>query len=90
MDTIDNYKKPKFKCPDCKNRYTSMGFLLNHVKLEHGDKIKDGMTPKQYCFNRRNKKAANICDHFAPRRWENNINRKIIAIFGRNQTGRLG
>ena len=43
MDTIDNYKKPKFKCPDCKNRYTSMGFLLNHVKLEHGDKIKDGI-----------------------------------------------
>ena len=61
MDTIDNYKKPKFKCPDCKNRYTSMGFLLNHVKLEHGDKIKDGMTPKQYCFNRRNKKDFSLC-----------------------------
>ncbi len=60
-DTLQSHKQAKFRCPDCKNRYTSLAFLLNHIKIEHNDRIPDGMSPKQYCFNRRNKKDYALC-----------------------------
>ena len=60
-ETLQNRKPAKFRCPDCKNKYTSLAFLLNHVKIEHGENIPQGITPKQYCFNRRNKKEFAVC-----------------------------
>lgn len=60
-DTIQIHKKAKFRCPDCKNKYTSLAFLLNHVSQEHADNIPENTTVKQYCFNRRNNKTFQLC-----------------------------
>lgn len=60
-EKLNNYKKAKFKCPDCKNKYTSLDRLLNHVGTIHKDVIPEGITVKQYCFNRRNNKTFQIC-----------------------------
>jgi hypothetical protein len=61
VDTIRSHKKPKFKCPDCHNRYISDTLLYRHVGNIHKDNIPDGVTVKQYCFNRRNNKSFQIC-----------------------------
>lgn len=61
METLQNHKPLKYKCPDCKNRYTSLAFLLKHVATEHKDNIPEGVTPKQYCFNARNHKDFQLC-----------------------------
>jgi hypothetical protein len=61
IDTIKSHKKPKFKCPDCKNRYISDTLLYRHVGTVHKENIPEGVTVKQYCFNRRNNKSSQIC-----------------------------
>jgi hypothetical protein len=61
VDTIKNHKKPKYKCPDCTNRYTSDVLLYRHVGNVHKDSIPEGITIKQYCFNRRNNKTFQKC-----------------------------
>mgnify|MGYP003592164124 CR=1 FL=1 len=61
-DTIDKYKKVKYwRCPDCSSRYKSLPLLINHTEKEHKDSIPDGVTTKQYLFNRRNHKSFQIC-----------------------------
>jgi very-short-patch-repair endonuclease len=61
IDTIKSHKKPKFRCPDCSNRYISDTLLYRHVGSIHKDNIPEGVTVKQYCFNRRNNKSFQIC-----------------------------
>jgi very-short-patch-repair endonuclease len=61
VDTIHKHKKPKFKCPDCPARYISETLLHRHVGLIHKENIPDGVTIKQYCFNKRNNKEFQIC-----------------------------
>jgi very-short-patch-repair endonuclease len=61
VDTIRSHKKPKFRCPDCRNRYTSDALLYRHVRTVHKENIPEGVTAKQYCFNRRNNKTFQIC-----------------------------
>jgi very-short-patch-repair endonuclease len=61
IDTIKSHKKPKYKCPDCSNRYTSAHLLYRHVGTIHKENIPEGVTVKQYCFNRRNNKSFQIC-----------------------------
>lgn len=61
IDTIRNHKKPKYKCPDCPSRYISENLLYRHVGTVHKDNIPEGVTIKQYCFNRRNNKTFQIC-----------------------------
>jgi hypothetical protein len=61
IDTIRTHKRAKFKCPDCKNRYISDTLLYRHVGTVHKENIPEGVTVKQYCFNRRNNKTYQIC-----------------------------
>jgi very-short-patch-repair endonuclease len=61
IDTIKYHKKPKFKCPDCHNKYISDTLLYRHVEKVHKENIPEGVTTKQYCFNRRNNKSFQIC-----------------------------
>ncbi len=61
-ETINSHKKIKiFKCPDCAQRYTSLNYLIKHVAKEHKESIKDGMSVKQYVFNRLHHKDFQLC-----------------------------
>lgn len=46
----------KFKCPDCGEPFTSSGWLIRHIDLNHRDNFfNEKWTPRQYLFHRRNK-----------------------------------
>jgi hypothetical protein len=61
IDTIKRHKKPKYKCPDCPNRYITDILLYRHVQSIHKENIPEGVTIKQYVFNRRNNKTHQVC-----------------------------
>jgi len=54
-------KKKKYRCPDCPISYTAPSYLYDHVKKIHEDLIPDGVSVKQYVFNRRNNKTHGSC-----------------------------
>lgn len=61
-ETIQNHKKPKvWKCPDCSCKYNSLPMLIAHVEKLHSENIPEGVTTKQYLFNRRNHKEFQLC-----------------------------
>lgn len=60
-ETISTHRIARFRCPDCGNKYISLPLLLKHVATIHKDKIPYGVSPKQYCFNRRNNKEFQLC-----------------------------
>jgi len=55
-------RRPKtYRCPDCPKKYTAASYLYEHVESAHSDLIPQGVTVKQYVFNRRNKKTHGSC-----------------------------
>lgn len=61
-EELKKAKKPKtWKCPDCRNKYTSYNLLAKHVESIHKENIPDGVTTKQYIFNARNHKTFQLC-----------------------------
>lgn len=50
-----------WKCPLCKRPYTTKAGLYDHIYLSHKDELPEGMSPAQFTFNLRNKKAFGLC-----------------------------
>ena len=65
MSTISlataKHKQDVFRCPDCPKKYTAIQLLYDHVGEDHGDRIPDNVTIRQYIFNRKYKKTHGSC-----------------------------
>ncbi len=51
----------KFKCPHCRFKGASRGFLEEHVKSQHSHEIEEGITVRQHLYHLRLKKTRGYC-----------------------------
>lgn len=54
-------KVKQYKCPDCPQKFNNADALYKHVEKTHYSSIPEGVTIKQYVFNRKNKKDGSTC-----------------------------
>ena len=47
--------KERYKCPDCHEAYSDIGWLIRHVEKAHKENIHPEWTTLQYLFHRRNR-----------------------------------